>query len=64
MRTRGWIILILGCLLLGSTLSAVAAVIAISIAIPIIWLAQAGRIDFLIAKIQEGLRKILKILRR
>ncbi len=64
MRARGWILIILGCLLLCSTLSATVAVIALLIALLILWFVQMGRINFLLAKIQKNIRKLQEILQK
>jgi hypothetical protein len=64
MRTRGLIFIVLGSLLLVSTVSTAAAMIAILITLLVFCFVQIGIMDFLIAKIREDIRKIDKILQK
>jgi hypothetical protein len=61
---RWWIFIILGCLLLWPLLNIVAGLIAFFLALFVLWFAQMGRANLLLARIQEGVRKLEKTLRK
>jgi hypothetical protein len=56
-----WVLIIFGCLLLNWTMGPMVALIALLCVLLVLWFAQMGRINFLLARIQEGVQKLEKI---
>jgi len=59
---RWWVLIIFGCLLLSLTTNITVALVTFVCVFVAFWFAQMKRINFLLAKIQEGVQKLGKIL--